>query len=350
MRCTNDRRRSSRGFTLIELLVVIAIIAVLIALLLPAVQAAREAARRAQCTNNMKQLGLGLANYESSNGCFPQGSFLMPPNGNPAGTPCSGQHEHSILIAMLPYIEQSQVYNAFNFMIHYQTVPNSTAQIAGVSSMWCPSDPLVSQLNFSCFSYGERYSSYHGNSGTWFSPGRYADPNCTTPYNFGTQLSQANGVFYFYSRTTIASITDGTSNTMSLGEFAFGKLNNGGWGWWNSGNYCDTMFTSSYPLNPFNRSADEATGLGINTGADWLCAASSFHPGGANFSFCDGSVRFIKDSINQWPQATATGSAQPFSSNIVVGPANTYTVIAPMSVFQALSTRNGGEVISSDAY
>ena len=109
------RRRSARGFTLIELLVVIAIIAVLIALLLPAVQAAREAARRAQCTNNLKQLGLAVMNYESANGVFPIGSFLMPPPGDPFATaPGSGRHEHGILIRLLPYYEQAPLYNAFN--------------------------------------------------------------------------------------------------------------------------------------------------------------------------------------------------------------------------------------------
>lgn len=346
---TEDRRRSSRGFTLIELLVVIAIIAVLIALLLPAVQAAREAARRAQCTNNLKQLQLGFANYESANGSFPMGSYMMLPPGNPAATPCSGYHEHSILVGVLPFIEQTQVYNAFNFMIHFVDIQNSTAQIAGVSAIWCPSDPSVSQLNFGCFSWGERYTSYKGNSGTWFSPGRYADPNCTT-YNFSTQLSQANGIFYFYSNVKIASITDGTSNTISLGEYAWGKTANAGWGWWNSGNYGDTLFTSSYPMNPFNKSANEGTGQGINTGSDWICAASSFHPGGANFSFCDGSVRFLKDSIQQPQQGTAPGGTYPFALNIAYTSPNIYTIVGQLSVYQALSTRAGNEVISSDSY
>ena len=122
MRQSLDSRQAARGFTLIELLVVIAIIAVLIALLLPAVQAAREAARRAQCTNNLKQLQLGMMNYESSNGCFPMGSFQMPPPGDPFATaPGSGRHENGYLMRLLPFIEQSPLYNAFNSNVHYRS-------------------------------------------------------------------------------------------------------------------------------------------------------------------------------------------------------------------------------------
>ncbi len=351
----SDRCRSSRGFTLIELLVVIAIIAVLIALLLPAVQAAREAARRAQCTNNLKQLGLANANYESANSVFPLGTYMMTPingaapPGDPSSTPCSGRHENSILIRLLPFMEQTQLFNAFNSSVHYDTAPNSTVQITGVSGIWCPSDPSVSQLWLGDDSWGMRFTSYKGNAGTWFTPGRYQDPACVGGA-FGTLIGQANGVFNFYSKTTIASITDGTSNTMLMGEYAWGKTNSGEqvcWGWWTSGNYSDTMYTTLYPMNPFNKAADIGTGTGINSDVD-VSAASSFHPGGANFGFCDGSVRFLKDSIQMAPMVNVSGNGLP--SNVSLATGNLYSWIGPISVYQALSTRNGGEVISSDQY
>src|SRR5262249_32937868 len=136
-------RTSSRrgGFTLIELLVVIAIIAVLIALLLPAVQAAREAARRAQCTNNLKQLGLAMANYESANGSFPLGSFHGTGGGDPGWSPCNGRHEFSFFIALLPFFEQAPLYNSWNANIHFSFSPNTTVWGTMVNSLVCPSDP-----------------------------------------------------------------------------------------------------------------------------------------------------------------------------------------------------------------
>src|SRR6195256_3258366 len=106
--------RNRRGFTLIELLVVIAIIAALIALLLPAVQAAREAARRIQCVNNLKQLGLAMANYESANQSFPLGGWHNSGGGDPGWSPCAGRHEFSYLIGLLPFFEQANLYNAWN--------------------------------------------------------------------------------------------------------------------------------------------------------------------------------------------------------------------------------------------
>jgi prepilin-type N-terminal cleavage/methylation domain-containing protein/prepilin-type processing-associated H-X9-DG protein len=347
------RRAQRRGFTLIELLVVIAIIAVLISLLLPAVQSAREAARRAQCVNNLKQLGLATHNYIDGNGVFPIGTFKKslnadgsPPPGDLAASKCSGRHEHSILVRLLPYFEQAQLYNAFNNAIHYSDIPNATVQATGVSTIWCPSDGSISgALDFTDFTYGMRFTSYKGNAGTWFSPGRYQDSDCVGSL-FGTLIGQANGVYNFYSKTTLASISDGTSNTMLMGEAAWGKLNKGDevcWAWWDSGNYGDSMYTTLYPLNPFNKVGDP-TAFGINTDL-YVSAASSFHPGGSNFAFCDGSVRFIKDSIQQ-PPAQPNGLPQ----NITVDSNNVYTIVGQLSVYQALSTRNAGEVISADSY
>ena len=151
-------RASSRrgGFTLIELLVVIAIIAVLIALLLPAVQAAREAARRIQCTNNLKQLGLAMANYESANGSFPLGGFHGTGGGDPGWSPCNGRHEFSFFVALLPFFEQTPLYNAWNSNIHYSFSPNTTVWATVINALVCPSDPEP---------YIERYDELPGQRG-----------------------------------------------------------------------------------------------------------------------------------------------------------------------------------------
>src|SRR5271170_6193509 len=141
------RRSRSGGFTLIELLVVIAIIAVLIALLLPAVQAAREAARRIQCTNNLKQLGLAMANYESSNNCYPSADIFGTNNGLCSGFGFgNGCQNTPWFVLMLPYIEQSSLYSAFNASIGVEGVnflgylANSTVETTTIASFQCPSD------------------------------------------------------------------------------------------------------------------------------------------------------------------------------------------------------------------
>ncbi len=342
---------SSKGFTLIELLVVIAIIAVLISLLLPAVQSAREAARRAQCTNNLKQLGLGLANYESANGRFPLGSFQMPPPGDPAAAPCNGRHEHSFLLAMLPQIEQSQIFNAQNFNVHYTDAPNTTVFGVGVNTLWCPSDTAVFEPRSESFGTPMRYTSYRGNAGTAFYVSRYSQPGCDA--NFSTRMGKADGMLYYYSSVPIAGITDGTSNTMLLGEIAYGKIpasDRWDWIWWTSGNNADTLATTLFPLNP-QRKMNEGYAnqglLGINAPTLFM-SFSSFHPGGMNAAFCDGSVRFIKDTINTMPFDASTGLPLGMQADA----AGILSLVPPaqFGVWQALSTRKGGEVISADQY
>jgi prepilin-type N-terminal cleavage/methylation domain-containing protein/prepilin-type processing-associated H-X9-DG protein len=354
MRQSPDTRPFRRGFTLIELLVVIAIIAVLIALLLPAVQAAREAARRAQCTNNLKQLQLGMMNYESAIGTFPMGSYHMSPPGDPNSSSGNGRHEYSYLIRLLPFIEQAPLYNSFNNNIHYFTYANLTVLGTGVSTIWCPSDALASvpftvppgddgSVPTASTTY---HNSYSACSGTWMSPGRFQDPSVA---NFNAFYGQANGVVYFYSGTTIASITDGTSNTIAQSECSITVMDsrNAGdqvcWHWWGSGNYGDTMFCTLYPINPQLVTGDVGSigGEANADGSTW--SVSSQHPGGANFAFCDGSVHFLKNSIQTLPNISGIPQGYVFTNGI-------WTQTVPNAVYQALSTRNGGEVISSDAY
>jgi prepilin-type N-terminal cleavage/methylation domain-containing protein/prepilin-type processing-associated H-X9-DG protein len=346
------------GFTLIEILVVIAIIAILIGLLLPAVQSAREAARRMQCTNNLKQIALAANNYHDVYGCFPQGvQFTF-------SFSTSGHH-----VALLPYVEQTPLFNAMNF---YWIIPwspqNTTVGGALRPSFYiCPSDTLGTQVDafpgtdyfdpgYAYFYYGnipEAYTSYAGNAGTWFRHSR-------------TQaiLDQSNGLFFrnegspgagisgstIWTAVRISSITDGTSNTIAHGEHAIGlltdvvdRMTNGPA--WACGWYGDTIFTSFYPINPQNKVQD-VFGDGL-TEAN-VGAASSFHPGGANFAMADGSVRFIKDTIDSWPMDAQT--ATPLG---VYLDANGLFQLSPgtrFHVYQALTTRAGGEVVDDGSY
>jgi prepilin-type N-terminal cleavage/methylation domain-containing protein/prepilin-type processing-associated H-X9-DG protein len=375
---TRNSRAKHRGFTLIELLVVIAIIAVLIALLLPAVQAAREAARRAQCINNLKQLGLATHNYLQAYQTFPQGiQWQRDPNSGFCWT--SG----SCLVSMGGFFEQSQVYNATNFSVNMYNAANTTISGVGVSSLWCPSDPRVADL----FTYPAgagaldpvplpmHYTSYGANSGMYFirdSRNAAIDPNtCEASADGAPGEQQMNGVVYYLSHVGLQGITDGTSNTFAFAERAHGKLlpsDINCWNWWSSGNYGDTMFTTFFGINPFNRppfDINKGPLCATRTGPDeFVSSPSSFHPGGANFGFCDGSVKYIKDSISSWVinPATIGTPGSPSKTCMPIGLTATalsgsgypvqYTIAVGTSigVLQQLSSRNGGEVVSADQY
>jgi prepilin-type N-terminal cleavage/methylation domain-containing protein/prepilin-type processing-associated H-X9-DG protein len=361
-----------RGFTLIELLVVIAIIAVLISLLLPAVQSAREAARRAQCTNNLKQLALAVHNYESSYGCFPMG--LLDQYSADTGQGPVLTNLWTSFGPMLPlslYTEQLALFNAMNFNINVYDRENTTINATGLQVLWCPSDAgpngSVSDPNTYATGYDlgvasgtlgplpevMRYSSYAGCAGAWMNT------------QFGTITPpMQNGIFYAYSRTKIASITDGLSNTIMFGEHTRSIENSTDavcWHWWTSGNYGDTICTTFFPINPQKKLPYGVSYLNPAQAGNCVIAVSSMHPGGANIALCDGSVRFVKETISCWQNSTTNPGAPPGMTLVSVNdptapPSNNpvqYWVPGPTTqfgVWQQLGTRNGGEVISADSY
>lgn len=358
--------RRRKGFTLIELLVVIAIIAVLIAPLLPAVQSAREAARRIQCTNNLKQIALAAANYHDVSGTFPGGSY------SPLVKPATWHfaQNFSCFVRMLPYTEQSTIYNAVNFNNNYGSYTNVTIAGVRLAVLTCPSDTAntptqlrnassasgtVPAWNFGVNNdpdkppdsvFFQAYSSYAGSMGTF--PVAYQQS-----FNSPAELNQTNGVIYNESSVSISGITDGTSNTFLFGEHARTNLMTYDPGFalsdgqWNSGRIYDSMFATCYPPNVRLTGSNSGSVTAIVNGGFYPETATSQHPGGVNMALCDGSVRFIKNSISTWSFDPTTNMPVGIGLTNFVYSVTPGTVIG---VWQQLSTTNGGEIISADSY
>ncbi|AMV40317.1 DUF1559 domain-containing protein [Planctomyces sp. SH-PL62] len=299
-----------RGFTLIELLVVIAIIAVLIALLLPAVQAAREAARRIQCTNNIKQLGLALHNYHDVHGRFAPGSITV------TATP-TRDYRQPFITSLLPYLEQGTLANSFNYDRSFQNPHNDTTRLTRVSVFDCPSDQ---QVLFTSDNGGN--SDVKGSYGINWGQNTFGDQVLPGPFsiNYGASL---------------AELIDGTSNTYLMAEVLQLPHPPG-----QPQDYVDrrgriwTDLSTSYHLSTRNGPNSQDPDLGVCGGqtdplnapctrkvgqaATHYIASRSKHPGGVNVLLGDGSVRFVKDSI-------------------------------AIPTWRALSSKAGGEIISSDS-
>jgi len=381
-------RQRVSGFTLIELLVVIAIIAVLISLLLPAVQSAREAARRAQCTNNLKQIGLALANYLDQFGAYPPGGIT---NTNPAnGTkydPWSATANSLNWRAMvLPMMEGTNAYNSVNFSINAASGGGAagafyTAYSITFSSWLCPSDGTngdgklpngqttsgagstgtgqycnqVLDPTTGAFTAWTPVSNYQGSFGDNYCGGVLCNNlPWETPWNIATLVpgvqrigyngywgtsfgppdgftpgaGQMRGFFDYRGSSpvaTIASVTDGTSNTVIVGEILPSRAADANFWFQNGG-----LAGLTVPLNTNTNTVpgtdpsckDKWQAPGVPIGCRFGAAAKGFvslHPGGANFAFADGSVHFLKQSI-------------------------------AMPTYCALGSRAGGEVLSADQY
>jgi prepilin-type N-terminal cleavage/methylation domain-containing protein/prepilin-type processing-associated H-X9-DG protein len=349
-----------RGFTLIELLVVISIIAVLIALLLPAVQSAREAARRIQCVNNLKQMGLALFNYESANNCFPPGGEST----NYSVTPAKTQFVDGgwgPLARILPFMEGTNSFNALNFVVDYNelTGMNFTGTSTIVAVYLCPSsvrspgggrdaidpaDPIsmATNIGYGVQDYGATvYTDISPVAATAFAATYPATP-------FRDKSTRADGLLKL-SMTKMGDITDGTSNTFAIAEDAgrdatfispYTEAYYDGvnarpvlglgvppgtrryWRWAEpDGSYgvSGQINNKFRPMHEATQYPDPATAVTAGNNAGANDEIFSYHPGGANILFGDGSVHFLKETVS-------------------------------VIVLRGLVTLNGGETISSGSY
>lgn len=342
------------GFTLIELLVVVAIVGLLVALLLPAVQSARESARRLQCASNLRQLGLALHAYHDVQGALPPGRFqATDPRYAGSRPPCTALiADQSLLVRLLPYLEQAPLYSAINQNLAIVAAENRTIHTVSVAQFACPSDTtagtprLVAKGSLARYGIPDParmvFCSYAGCAGSFLVralPGPEDDCRANP-----RRVAQNNGLFHDVAPIRWADLTDGTSQTLAIAEKSTAILRAlspldptqfDTYGWYVVGNWGDTLITTFYPPNAYKV-------LPASKYRAMRCSASSLHPGGVQVLMTDGAVRFQRDSVESWPFDAATGQPVGLSWNRD----GWYEGTPRPGVWQALGTRAGGEAIT----
>ncbi len=322
------RLRAVFGFTLVELLVVIAIIGVLVGLLLPAVQAAREAARRMQCSNNLKQIGLALHNYESTYKKFPAAGRGANQNASGGRTPVNGQAKGSNgLVSILPFLEQQPLYNQFNhsesFTAHLgdpagsvrgtlvgNPLTNGNAKLSEIalSVYLCPSDSAGNQ---------SKLTGYHYGPATGIAASKTNYDFCTDAANMWSMWSWRENsgrgterMFGWESNCKFGDISDGTSNVFAVSEITQLVANGAGVAWayrghvMNGGDPAYGDNTLRGGINVWHQPWVHPTWTSppytpqVGRARSWWCPVGSLHTGGAQFTLGDGSVHFVAQTVD----------------------------------------------------
>ena len=345
------------GFTLIEILVVIGIVGLLLGLLIPAVQAAREAARRTQCANNLKQIGLALLNYHDAHGSFPPGRI---PSYDPRvwgdNPPCSDRFGDKSFFAMiLPQLEQAALYNAINQSTSILGRENLTCLAVGLGVLACPGDgdagvrPMdtrhLVELGFARPNETVQagFTSYMGCFGSVFTVNFPNPANGCRPDP--RARAQTDGIFNELGGLTIGSITDGTGQTLLVAERATVLLRKDGVpdtqnGWYFFNSVGDTLLLA---MEPPNCPTDDPTRS--------IATATSTHPGGINALMGDGSVRFVKNSVNSWGVDPENVFDQfPGPRGATYHREGWWDNLPIRGVWQALASRSGGEILDAGDY
>jgi len=317
-------KRRVGGFTLVELLVVIAIIGVLVALLLPAIQAAREAARRSSCQNNIRQVGLALLNYHDVNGSFPPAAQL-PPGAGGAGFPEYGTaHQANWVIKILPQMELATLYNSFNLKKNISDLANREPRGATIATMLCPTDSYNQMSKFVGRNAAEGDNWARGNYGANASLGFMSLTN-TDAGGPDTQYwkdARTRGLMGLNVALSLKDVTDGTSQTIMLGELRAGLSENDRRGVWALGGPAASSLwghASNNVIGPNDCSdgSDSISNCGRikndvthetllaqciacdDVGGNLQGGVRSSHVGGAFVCFADGSTHFISDFIDK---------------------------------------------------